>query len=87
MVAQHDGVPAGGQRPTWDWRYREVIDDPHDISVDGLRPDETYALYVGMYDFKTKARLPARGPEDQRLPHNRIHLQELRVGEIGGGDS
>jgi len=87
MVAQHDGVPAGGQRPTWDWRYREVIDDPHDIPVDGLRPDETYALYVGMYDFKTKARLPARGPEDQRLPHNRIHLQELRVGEIGGGDS
>jgi hypothetical protein len=80
MVAQHDGVPADGQRPTWDWRYREMVEDEHPIVVGELQQGETFSLYVGMYDYETKNRLPARGPDGQALPHNRIHLQDVQVG-------
>jgi len=87
MVAQHDGVPAEGQRPTWDWRYREVIEDRHQVPVDELRPDVTYALYVGMYDYETKERLPVIGPDGQSLPHDRIHLQDVQIEQPIGPES
>ena len=80
MVAQHDGVPNGGQRPSWDWRYQEVIEDPHPIPLGETQHSETYSLYVGMYDYETKVRLPAVGPDGEVLPHDRIPLREIQVG-------
>jgi hypothetical protein len=80
MVGQHDGVPNEGQRPSWDWRYQEIIQDPHVIPLGESQPDETYSLYVGMYEYGTKARLPVIGPDGEVLPHDRIGLQEIQVG-------
>lgn len=87
IVAQHDGVPDGAQRPSWDWRYQEIVEDPHMIPLGETQPGETYSLYVGMYDYGTKARLPVTGPDGEVLPYDRVGLQEIRVAAPFGGDS
>jgi hypothetical protein len=79
MVAQHDGVPVQGERPSWDWRDKEVLQDEHPLVTDVGVPDGTYMLSVGMYDYLTKARLPAVGPTGERLPDDRIVLQGVQV--------
>jgi hypothetical protein len=42
-------------------------------------PPGTYTLTVGMYDYGTKERLPAIGPDGERFPNNRIVLDQLQV--------
>jgi hypothetical protein len=79
MVAQHDGVPVQGERPTWDWRDEEVLQDEHTLVTDADLPAATYTLSIGMYDYLTQARLQAVGPDGERLPEDRVVLQEVRV--------
>ncbi|MFQ5460072.1 MAG: hypothetical protein ACE5EL_04705, partial [Anaerolineae bacterium] len=60
-VAQHDGPPAGGGRPTTGWRPGEVVTDSHRLVVPpDLAPGE-YPLAVVVYD---------PGPGGARLPVN-----------------
>ena len=47
LVAQHDGWPALGAKPTHTWAPGEIISDPHPLS--GL-PAGTYRLRIGLYD-------------------------------------
>jgi len=73
LVAQHDGPPAGGLRPTNDWRPGELIADPHVISLPNTLTPGTYRLIVGLYDGQTGRRVPAPGP------NNAIQVTEVRV--------
>jgi hypothetical protein len=79
MVAQHDGEPVGSERPTWDWRDREVIQDEHTLVIESDSPAGTYTLSTGLYDAATGLRLPAVGPNGERLPDDRVVLQDMRV--------
>ena len=79
MVAQHDGVPGQRQRPTWEWRYLEIVEDEHTINVREAAPGKTYSLYVGMYDYETLARLPIIDPGGDTLPDDQVALQEIRL--------
>jgi hypothetical protein len=79
MVAQSDGVPVQGTRPTWDWRDREVFQDEHTLVTDARLPDGAYTLSVGMYDYSTGVRLLAVGPTGERLSDGRIVLQDIQV--------
>lgn len=79
MVAQHDGEPIGGERPTWDWRDREVIQDEHILVIEPGSPGDTYTLSAGMYDVVTGVRLPAVGSSGERLPDDRVVLQDVQV--------
>jgi hypothetical protein len=79
MAAQHDGVPVQGERPTWDWRDREVLQDDHQLVIAGDLPPGTYTLSAGMYDFSTTARLPAVGPDGERLDDDRIFLGQMII--------
>jgi predicted membrane-bound mannosyltransferase len=79
MVVQHDGVPVQGERPTWDWRDREVLQDEHVLAIDEGVPPGTCTLSVGMYDYQTQARLPATGPDGQALPDGQIVLSDIQV--------
>lgn len=54
VVAQHDGEPAGGTRPTTTWEPGERIDDLHGIAIPAGVPPGIYTIEVGMY-------LPATG--------------------------
>jgi hypothetical protein len=78
MVAQHDSVPMQGERPTWDWRDREVFQDGHTLFTDASLPCDAYTLSVGMYDHSTGVRLLAIGSSGERLPEDRIVLQTVR---------
>jgi hypothetical protein len=52
LLAQHDGIPAGGERPMTGWVPGEVVVDAHRLV---LKSDGT--LYVIVYDPKTGDRL------------------------------
>lgn len=79
LVAQHDGVPRHGERPTWNWLDTEVIVDKHMLASDVDLPPGTYTLTVGMYDYGTKERLPAIGPDGERWANDRIVLNQIRT--------
>jgi hypothetical protein len=79
LVAQHDGVPVRGERPAWSWRDGEIIQDEHLLITVPTLPADTYTLSAGMYDFTTEVRLPAVSLTGERLPEDRILLQEVQV--------
>ena len=87
LVAQRDGPPVYGVRPTSTWRAGEVIEDSYEIFLPGdLAPGE-YELSVGMYDLESMERLPALDAAGERLPEDRIVLGWLRItarGASGG---
>jgi 4-amino-4-deoxy-L-arabinose transferase-like glycosyltransferase len=58
VVAQHDGLPAGGLYPTTLWRPGDVIVDKHVLEIDGMRPASEPSLVVGVYSWPTMDRLP-----------------------------
>ena len=79
LVAQHDGVPASGKRPTWGWQEEEVISDEHVIRFpEGLTAGR-YTLSAGMYDYGTKARLQATRPNGTAVTAGRIPLAEIEL--------
>ena len=73
IVGQHDGVPAQGERPTWTWLEREIIEDRHVLSFPADASGDL-TLSVGMYDFGTGVRLPAIDSSGERLPGDRVVL-------------
>jgi len=56
LVAQHDGPPVGGQRPTTSWIAGEYIADEH-VVVWRSSYEGRALLEVGLYDARTGERL------------------------------
>ena len=56
IVAQADGPPLGGRRPTSRWRPGEVVPDPREVRVP--RGADVVSLRVGWYLLRTMERLP-----------------------------
>jgi len=77
LVAQHDGPPANGQRPTVGWREGEYVIDQRVIDLTG-QPAGSYALYVGLYDPVTGVRMPAYDHE-AALASDEVYLGEIEV--------
>ncbi len=68
MLAQRDTYPGLGNYPTSQWPVGEAISDTYTLAL----PDTVYApdqaqFEVGLYDFSTKERLPARNPDGESL--------------------
>jgi mannosyltransferase len=76
--AQMDSEPAGGARPTTDWRVGEVIEDRRGLWLPDSIPPGEYILEIGMYDATTLARLPVF-IENKRVEEDRVILGTLRV--------
>lgn len=64
VVAQHDGIPAGGGYPTPLWMEGEVVADPHILDLPAGLPPGSYTLEVGMYIQETGERLPVPDSPD-----------------------
>lgn len=79
LLAQHDGVPVSGGRPTWSWRDAEIIEDDHVIIIDPYLAAGTYSMFTGMYDYATGIRLPAVTATGDRLSEDRVPLEIIRV--------
>jgi 4-amino-4-deoxy-L-arabinose transferase-like glycosyltransferase len=79
LVAQRDGPPVYGVRPTPSWRVGEMIRDGHQILLEERIPPGEYELSVGMYDPETMRRVPAYAGSGERLPEDRIVLRSVLV--------
>jgi len=79
LVAQQDGVPLYGVRPTAGWRAGEVMEDSYEIAVGSDAPPGEYVLSVGMYAAETMERLAVYDAAGERVPEDRIVLTALRV--------
>ena len=65
VLAQHDGIPGGGTRPTSGWAEGEVVEDRHELSVsEGTAPGE-YEIEAGLYDARSGERLSLDGGGDR----------------------
>ena len=58
LIAQHDGPPAGGARPTNEWLAGEYVTDTHVLVWRESGYVGPARLAVGLYDPLTGARLP-----------------------------
>ncbi len=79
LVAQRDGIPIFGGRPTPSWRAGEVMEDSYEIFLDSELAAGEYELSVGMYDYATMERLSVRNAAGEQLPSDRIVVGLLRV--------
>jgi hypothetical protein len=79
LVAQRDGIPLYGVRPTPGWRAGEVIEDSYEILLDGDLASGEYELSVGMYDVESMERLPVYDAAGERLSDDRTVSSSLRV--------
>lgn len=57
LLAQHDEIPNGGQRPTSEWLPGEYVIDPHQLSWRENGYAGPARIVVGLYDPLTGARL------------------------------
>ncbi len=69
LVAQADGYPRGGLRPTTIWQAGETIVDIRRIELPLDLPEGEYTLVVGWYDWRTGDRLlTTHGADSLRAP-------------------
>ena len=80
IVAQADGVPQGGSRPTWSWQPGEVLQDSYQLAVPAELDSGRYRLLAGMYDYGTKVRLPAVARDGVRYADDAVALAEFEFG-------
>lgn len=58
LVAQHDGIPVAGLRPTNTWHPGETVDDHHALELPPDVPAGDYRLDVGLYQGQQRLSLP-----------------------------
>jgi hypothetical protein len=90
LIAQHDGPPVGGRRPTTGWVQGEFITDPHPMRFrPDLTPDQLRTIIntgpalieVGLYDPTTGDRVSAADGADHVVLPTRLRLSESRQGD------
>lgn len=64
LVAQHDGAPQNGFRPTSGWRQGDEIQDKVGIWLPSGIPPGEYSIVVGLYRGDTGERLKLRDGSD-----------------------
>ena len=67
LVAQHDGLPAGGLYPTALWRPGDVIVDGHVLEGCGERLESGLSLVIGLYSWPAIDRLPVTSSSGELL--------------------
>ena len=67
LIGQHDGVPAGGTRPTTGWAPGEVIVDYHELIFYEAGYSGAAQIAVGLYDPEIYVRVPVEGGGDYVL--------------------
>jgi 4-amino-4-deoxy-L-arabinose transferase-like glycosyltransferase len=78
VVAQTDGEPVGGGRPTSSWLPGEVISDNYAILLPDELPAGDYTLRVGLYLWPELTRL-AVNEADRPVVDDSVELAAIRV--------
>lgn len=77
LVAQHDGVPDQGRRPTPFWQPGAFVVDSHPVPLPADLPPGDYTLWVGMYRWPEIQRL--RVQKGTSAGDDRIFLETIQV--------
>jgi hypothetical protein len=77
-VAQADGVPLGGFRPTTSWREGEMLVDEHALTIPAGAAAGPYHLWAGFYDPESGLRLPV-SVEGSLQADGRLSLTEITL--------
>ena len=67
IVVQSDGIPADGLWPTTWWQPGQLVQDPHALPLSGAFDLEQVSVVVGLYDERSKDRLPAVDPDGRSM--------------------
>ncbi|MGD9144926.1 MAG: hypothetical protein PVI80_05140, partial [Anaerolineae bacterium] len=78
LVAQYDGEPVGGSRPTDEWTAGEVVYDRRGVLLPADLPSGDYVLVVGWYPADGGDRLPVRNAGGEMLG-TELTLGTIRV--------
>jgi 4-amino-4-deoxy-L-arabinose transferase-like glycosyltransferase len=81
-LAQHDGVPGGGQRPTTGWLAGEVVSDEHTVQLPADLPPGRYLLIAALYD-PAAADVGRLTTEQDGQRQDYAVLQSVNVGPAG----
>lgn len=68
LIAQHDGRPASGTRPSDAWAAGEIVEDRHAVAVPTEAPPGSYLLRIALYDPADGRRLAAGARDHVDLP-------------------
>lgn len=68
LIAQHDGVPANGSRPTTGWVAGETITDPHPMAFYDSAYTGPARIVAGLYEPGTGRVLTDTGDDHAVLP-------------------
>jgi len=79
LVAQSDGLPLVGHRPTTTWRANERLVDSYQIALPEDLTPGTYELSVGMYLRETMTRLQVTGADGETLADGRAVYGDIEV--------
>jgi hypothetical protein len=79
MAAQFDTPPQGGGNPTSAWVPGEIVTDAIALTIDAAARPGSYALWVGLYDPATQARLPVIDATGQRQANDQLLLTTVAV--------
>jgi hypothetical protein len=79
IIAQHDGEPVAGRRPTRTWRRGDTIMDTHRLTWQAPEYTGPATIAVGLYEGTTLERLPAYDAQGQRWPEDRAVLGDVTV--------
>jgi len=71
IVAQHDGWPVDGMRPTFTWEQGEELLDVHRFTLPRDLPSERATLVVGLYHSEMLTR------QTFDHGHETIHLADV----------
>ena len=78
LVAQHDGPPQNGARPTSDWRFEEVVVETRALALPPDLASGAYTLRVGFYELQTMQRLEVLSI-DGRITGDHLILTDLII--------
>jgi hypothetical protein len=81
VVAQHDGEPGAGMRPTPAWQPGQVVLDRHGVPVPPDATSGAYSLIAVLYDAATGERLTVSDADGATRDHLRLTSIAVSPGE------
>jgi hypothetical protein len=75
IVAQADGYPLSGSRPTTSWTAEEIVVDGWTIRIPPTVPSGDYQLLIGWYDWRSGERLALSDGRDAVELPGTVHIQ------------
>ncbi len=82
LISQSDHPPIDGAYPTSFWRAQEIVRDPHILTTDASVPPGDYSLVTGMYNSRTRDRLPIQTEDGETKSSLQIQDDTIVIGEL-----